>query len=137
MEIMQIPHESRTACNPQCSDCFLFTSDCSKHCIIFIGASRSQLCESKRKERETPSLDCGNPDSPPLIFFSFSCEISGADATLTTYTGYLGLRISWRWLEINLHNPPWRFFSPSLSFSSFLFFIFIFLPCEYGRKGAP
>lgn len=42
----------------------------------------------------------------------------------THYTGYLSLRISWRCLEINLHNPPWSFFSPSLSFSSLIFFFF-------------
>lgn len=31
----------------------------------------------------------------------------------TYYRGFQDLRISWRWLEINLHNPPWSSCSPS------------------------
>lgn len=119
---MQIPHESRTACNPQCSDWFLFTSDCSKHCIIFIGASRSQLCESKRKGEETPSLDCGNADSPPLIFFSFSCEISGSQPTQDIWAwGLAG--DGWRSIYITL--PGASSLLPSPFPLSFFFFYLV------------
>lgn len=119
MEMMQITLGTRAVSNPQCSNWFLFTSDSSKHCISFISTSRS------KQRTKMLFCDCGISGSPFHFFPSSFCEISGADAHR-----YLGLWISWRWLKINLHNPPWSFLSPSFSFSPVLVFFYLLHSAE-------
>lgn len=113
----------RAVSNPQSSKRFLFTSDCSKHCIMFISASHGLLCESKTTQRKMPSPGSGYPDSPLLFYFLpllllFPLLWDHWSRCNTYYRGFQDLRISRRWLEINLHNPPRSVSSPSLSFSS-------------------
>lgn len=74
--------------NQSCKQCpahlmLSFTSDCSKHCIIFISASHT--LNQKRREGRCPLLAAEIPVVPFYLFsFSSFCEISEADATLTT-----------------------------------------------------
>lgn len=118
MEIMQIWLQIGAVSNPQCSKRSLFTSDC-KHCIIFISASHTLLCESKATQRKMPSLSSGNPDTRLsfiylLFFLSSSCEISEADATLTTED--FSTWISWDgWRSIYITLPGALLPSPSPS----------------------
>lgn len=120
MEIMQIWLWIGAVSNSQRGKRSLFTSECSQHCIIFISASHTLLCESNSTQRKMPSLRSGNPDSPlSFIYFLFFPPLLLRDQWSrcnTYYRGFQDLRISWRWLEINLHNPPWS--SCSLSFPS-------------------
>lgn len=126
MEIMQIWLWIGAVSNSQRGKRSLFTSECSKHCIIFISASHTLLCESNSTQRKMPSLSSGNPDSPlSFIYFFFSPLLLRDQWSRcnTYYRGFQDLRISWRWLEINLHNPPWSLCSPSplrLVFSFYL-----------------
>lgn len=110
MEIMQIWLWIGAVSNSQRGKRSLFTSECSKHCIIFISASHTLLCESNSTQRKMPSLSSGNPDSPLsliyLLFFFPPLLLRDQGSRCNTYyRGFQDLRISWRWLEINLHNP--------------------------------
>lgn len=77
--------------------------------------------QPEKGRKKKPFLDRGDTESS----FNFCLLAVRAVVQMrlnTHYTGYLGLRISWRQLEINLHKPPWSLFSPFLSFFSFIFF---------------
>lgn len=69
--------------------------------------------ESKTTRREMPSPGSGNPDSPLLFILLLLLLRDQWSRCNTYYRGFQDPRISRRWLEINLHNPPRSF--PSLS----------------------
>lgn len=133
MEIVEIWLWIGAVSNPKCSKHFLFTSDCCKHCIIFISASHTSLNQKWRQGRR-PLLDI-------LIvlfhlftyfFLSSSCEISEGDAALTTEDFRTrGLaRDGWRSIYITL--PGASALLPSLSP-----FVLLFNLGNRGRKSAP
>lgn len=92
----------------------MFTSEGSKHCIIFISASHT--LNQNRREGRCPLLAAEIP-IVPFLFILFLLLLRDQWSRCNTYyRGFQDQRISWRWLEINLHNPPRSFSSPSLPF---------------------
>lgn len=114
MEIIQIWWEIRAVFNARCSKRFAFTSEGSKHCIIFISAS--QTLNQTRRVGRCPLLAVEIP-IVPFLFILFLLLLRDQWSRCNTYyRGFQDQRISWRWLEINLHSPPRSFSPPSLPF---------------------
>lgn len=119
MEIVQIWWEIRAVRSAQCSKWSAFTSEGSKHCIIFISASHT--LNQNQREGRCPLLAAEIPIVPFLFILLLLLLRDQWSRCNTYYRGFQDQRISWRWLEINLHNPPRSFPSPSLPFSPHFF----------------